>query len=128
LQSKWVFIARHSALFQSASVGAKPTLVASLDLREGADYIFASEECLADRLNWKGIYMTQSLPADEILTQVYLRFDVPSDSLVRSPSHMQRFIEELPIESRSVEPESVADRIIRLRKDGKLPRLRRSPK
>lgn len=72
--------------------------------------------------------MNQTLPADEILTQIYLRLDIPSDSLVRSPSHMRRFIDELPEENRSVEPESVADRIIRLRKDGKLPRLRRSPK
>ena len=72
--------------------------------------------------------MNQPLPADEILTQIYLRLDIPSDSLVRSPSKMRRFIDELPEENRSVEPESVADRIIRLRKDGKLPRLRRSPK
>ena len=72
--------------------------------------------------------MAQPLPTDEILSQTYVKLNIPSDSLVRSPSQMRKFIEQLPDEHHSLDAEKLADRIIRLRKDGQLPRLRRSPK
>lgn len=72
--------------------------------------------------------MLTALPNDELITQAYVRLDVPSDTLVRNSKYLDEFIQFLPEGYRSVNSEDLAHRIITLRKKGALPRLRHTPK
>jgi hypothetical protein len=72
--------------------------------------------------------MTSPLPNDQLITQVYLRLDIPSDTLVRSPTNLGTFVQLLPAEYRATDCEQLAHRIVTLRKKGMLPRLRRAAK
>jgi hypothetical protein len=72
--------------------------------------------------------MPSLLPNDDLITETYILLDIPSDTLVRTPRYLDAFVRLLPERHRPVESEELARRIITLRKNGSLPRLRRKPK
>ncbi|HUW82740.1 MAG TPA: hypothetical protein VMZ31_08095 [Phycisphaerae bacterium] len=63
----------------------------------------------------------------ETLKTLYEENDVPSDSLIGDGTALSRFTQELNrrLGDAAFSDEEVADELFRLRKDGKLPRLRR---
>jgi len=63
----------------------------------------------------------------EILKALYEENDVPSDSLIGDGAALSRFAQEVNrrLGGAALSDEEVAEELLRLRKGGKLPRLRR---
>ena len=71
--------------------------------------------------------MNWSSSAVESLKELYVEFDVPSDSLIADEDKLIEFTNELASrapELGSVSPKEVANKLFKVRKSGKLPTIR----
>jgi hypothetical protein len=63
----------------------------------------------------------------DMLTEIYQSYDLPSDTIIKNPQNLENFTKLFNQKNGgpSFSEEEVADQILKLRKTGKLPRLRR---
>lgn len=70
--------------------------------------------------------MDWSINAVEILKNLYIQTDIPSDTLIKCKESLSKFTITLnsQLSDESFPEEEVASKLLRLRKSGKLPTLR----
>ena len=63
---------------------------------------------------------------DDQLGQIYAAFNVPSDQIAQNMKKREEFVAEVKAETGTqLQDDDIIDRLIYLRKQGRLPRLRR---
>ncbi len=63
------------------------------------------------------------MPPDEILIVTYTQMAIPVDRILVDATLRAVFLAQLPAEYRTADPEVIAQRLVYLRKRGRLPRL-----
>jgi hypothetical protein len=67
------------------------------------------------------------MPPNEVLIATYCQVAAPVDRIVLDAGLRAMFMGQLPTMYRTTDPEAIAQRLVYLRKRGRLPRLFRQP-